>query len=152
MALIYDQDYFYALFQSFEYPIKIEKSIYFENYFLHFVGLYNDTIKDGIHGFSGSSKGWKYVELHWVWLMLTKRSTFENYGKPILRFRFISDNINSNKEGWIIDDIVFRGYDISGRVSELKDDKIKAFPNPTNGKVFFEVPEKYKYWLIFNVV
>ena len=118
----------------------------------NFIGLYNDTIKGGNYGFSGSSNGWKYVEFHWVWIMVTKSSSLENYGKSIIRFRFISDNINTNKEGWIIDDIVFRGYDISGKVNELKDEKIKAFPNPTNGKISFDIPEKYSFNLMIEII
>jgi len=109
----------------------------------NFIGLYNDTIKGGNYGFSGRSNGWQYVEFHWVWIMKTKSATHENYGKPIIRFRFISDNINTNKEGWIIDDIVFRGYDISGKVKELNDAKIEIFPNPTRGKLYLNIPEKY---------
>ncbi|MCB9002387.1 MAG: T9SS type A sorting domain-containing protein [Bacteroidales bacterium] len=118
----------------------------------NFIGLYNDTIKGGNYGFSGSSYGWQYVELHWVWIMLTKSSTFENYDKSIIRFRFISDNISTNKEGWMIDDIVFRGYDISGGINEMKKGQIKAFPNPTNGKIFFNFPEKYNSNLKVEII
>ena len=118
----------------------------------NFIGLYNDTIKGGHYGFSGSSHGWQYVELHWVWIMRTKSLDYENYNNSIIRFRFISDNVNTNKEGWMIDDIVFRGYDISGGINEMKKDQIKAFPNPTNGKVFFNVSEKYRSNLKIEII
>ncbi|NOU20054.1 MAG: T9SS type A sorting domain-containing protein [Bacteroidales bacterium] len=118
----------------------------------NFIGLYNDTIKGGKYGFSGNSKGWQYAEFHWVWIMRTKGSTPENYDKSILRFRFISDNVNTNKEGWLIDDIVFRGYDISGKVSEFKDNQIKVFPNPTTGKIFFNYPDKYNLNIKIDII
>lgn len=110
----------------------------------NFIGLYQDTLKGGTYGFSGNSNGWQYVELHWVWLMRTKSTSPTWFDNVIVRFRFISDDINTNKDGWMIDDIIVRGYSVIGSVNKLGYEHISAFPNPTNGIVEFIIPSKYE--------
>jgi len=107
------------------------------NLFKNLIGVYSDTIKGGEFGFSGKSNGWQYVEIYWLWLMKTKQTSIY----PIVRFRFVSDEINTNKDGWMIDDIVFRCYDVIGNVNKPINESIKAFPNPTNGLVKFSLPD-----------
>jgi hypothetical protein len=101
----------------------------------NFIGIYNDTIMGSEYGFSGRSDGWQYVELYWWWAALTsgKNAQIERLAKPLIRFRFVSDSINTQKEGWMIDDIVFRGYDVGGAISEQIRQSIEIFPNPSNG-------------------
>ena len=66
-------------------------------------------------------------------LTSVKNAQIESLDNPIIRFRFVSDNINTQKEGWVIDNIIFRGYDIGGAISEQNRQSIEIFPNPTNG-------------------
>lgn len=95
----------------------------------NFINIPQDTILGGEYGFSGRSNGWQYTELYWQWLILVKdRFPMEN---PIIRFRFVSDNIQTNKEGWMIDHIVFRGYRAFGNVDDMTQNNIKIYPNPT---------------------
>lgn len=102
-----------------------------------FNGLYTDTIRGGEYAFSGRSDEWQYVELYWFWLAITKKSG--PFTDPvILKFRFISDAIQTDKEGWLIDDIVFRGYDLVGNIGNARDEKIKVYPNPSNGIVYLD--------------
>jgi hypothetical protein len=105
-----------------------------------FINIYDDTIKGGNYGYSGESLEWKYVEIYWWWLALTKQQFNSN---PVVRFRFISDNTNNNRDGWMIDDIVFRGYSVTGTANESSMDEIRAYPNPSNSLVKFNIPEKY---------
>lgn len=102
------------------------------NVYNSFIGLYSisDTISGGVPAFSGLSNGWIYTELHWVWFALTKKIEVEPENCPILKFRFMSDSIDTNKDGWMIDRIVFRGYSVSGEVRTQIDSGIKVFPNP----------------------
>jgi hypothetical protein len=109
----------------------------------NYIGLYKSTIKGGYYGFSGSSGGWKYVELYWLWRELLKSSTYGFNEMPLIRFRFISDNINTHKEGWMISDIIIRVYSAFGAVPKLLADQVSVFPNPGYGPVFFDFPEKY---------
>lgn len=95
----------------------------------NYINIPQDTIIGGEYGYSGRSNGWQYTELYWQWLILVK----ERYPivNPIIRFRFVSDNIQTNKEGWMIDHIVFRGYEATGNVKDKTKNNIKIFPNPT---------------------
>lgn len=97
----------------------------------NFIGLYEGTILDGKLGFSGKSNDWQYVELYWYWCAVTK-SLSEELNYPIIRFNFISDDIDNSKEGWMIDDIVFRGYDIGGNIPINSDEVFFLYPNPSN--------------------
>jgi len=99
----------------------------------HFMGLYEGNISGGDYGFSGKSGGWQYVELYWQWLALVKKNSALDYpDTPIIRFRFVSDHTNTNKEGWMIDHVIFRGYDVSGKVESIEKNHIEIYPNPTN--------------------
>lgn len=97
-----------------------------------FYGLYSDddTIINGINSFTGNSHNWEYVEIRWIWLGLTKSTDLEINYNPILKFRFVSDEINNNKDGWMIDELVIRRYDVSGNIQNNKKSEISIFPNP----------------------
>jgi hypothetical protein len=108
----------------------------------NFIGLYTDTIKGGENGFSGKSDGWQYVELYWWWVALTntKSALSLNFDSPVIRFRFKSDDLNKYKEGWMIDDLVLRGYDVGGEISEFPFSGFYIFPNPAADFIQFKFP------------
>jgi hypothetical protein len=115
---------------------------------VNFVGLYEDTLKGGEFGFSGRSDNWQYVELYWRWIGLTKSTTVD-IDTPLIRFRFVSDEINTNKEGWMIDDIVFRGYSLNDAIDQGQKMQTAIFPNPTHGVINFETKnDKFKHIII----
>lgn len=97
-----------------------------------FNGLYTeiDTIIGGRNAFTGNSDNWEYVELHWVWLGLTKSANLEINYNPLFKFKFVSDEINNSKDGWMIDELVIRRYDISGNINDNNKSEILLFPNP----------------------
>jgi len=111
----------------------------------NFIGLYKDTITGGKYGYSGNSGHWEYVEFYWWWIALTKN----DYDNLLVKFSFISDSVNSHKAGWMIDDIVFRGYSITGSVEKSNTGQPELFPNPTDGLISFEFPESIerKYYI-----
>lgn len=113
-------------------------------YHIHsnFIGLYEDTIRGGEYGFSGRSNNWQYVELYWWWIALVK-STSMNIYSPRIRFRFISDDINTNKEGWMIDGMVFRGYEINDAIDKNIINNAISFPIPSSEIVKFNLQELY---------
>lgn len=108
----------------------------------HFTGLYSDidTIVGGIPAFSGSTSEWIYTEFHWRWMALVKSSYSEPTSYPVLRFRFVSDDNNSGKDGWAINRIVFRAYDISGSVEERINSIANVYPNPVSDLLNIEIP------------
>jgi hypothetical protein len=105
---------------------------------INFIGLYEGTIWNGNYGFSGKSNGWQYVELYWYWCAVTK-SISEELDYPIIRFSFISDDTDNPREGWMIDDIVFRGYDIGGTIENNESEKTVIFPNPSNDYIIINL-------------
>ena len=107
----------------------------------YYEGLYdeNDTITGGIPAYSGSSNGWRKVELYWWWLAVLKKSC-SDWGTFKIKFRFISDSISNNKDGWIIDNIEFKGYDVCGNVNNNPlADKILIKQNPAFDNIILEL-------------
>ncbi len=97
--------------------------------FFTYQNLYNadDTLKGGIHGFSGTSDEWIYTRIQWVWEFPIKKIAPDNF---IIRFNFISDEIQTNKDGWMIDNIVLSFAKLPGSIAEFDNQNIQIFPNP----------------------
>ncbi len=92
--------------------------------------LYSDinTLYNSEFGFSGKSDGWINTTL--VWYEPRVRQNISD--TMIVRFNFISDEIDNPKEGWMIDNIRSFALDIGGDLPENKDDDshILISPNP----------------------
>ncbi len=72
-------------------------------------------------GFSGKSDGWEQFSFYW---------NYPPSDTLWVKFKFASDNIQTNKEGWIIDDIIFN-YDLGIGITESeKINDYKLSPNP----------------------
>jgi len=98
----------------------------------HADGFYshNDTINGGIPAFSGNSGGWVYSEYYWWWVALVNDWPDDSL---IVRFNFKSDSINTYKAGWMIDDIRFNGYEVSGAIDEnISHNSLSVYPNPVS--------------------
>ncbi len=108
----------------------------------HFTGLYTgeDTLSGGVPAFTGSAGEWIYTELHWVWLALVKSSGSTIQGRPMIRFRFLSDSIDTDRGGWAINRMVFRGYDVSGSVDPTPDGRSLIYPNPATDYLHISFP------------
>jgi len=97
-----------------------------------------DTIIGNIPAFSGHTNDWTYSEFYWYWEGLIKQI----YDSVIVRFCFKSDSINNNKEGWLIDQILFNAYMVVGDIEIKNENDINIYPNPTNDKLNVEIQEK----------
>lgn len=73
-----------------------------------------DTLANGEFGFSGSSE-WKTTILQWIWMLPVKQQPSDTM---IVRFNFLSDGIQTNKDGWIIDNIVIGEVDLGSSIKE----------------------------------
>ena len=89
-----------------------------------------DTLFNGKNGFSGKSDEWNYSAFTWYYCIGVKDEVPDSM---MIRFNFISDEIQTNKEGWMIDDIVLHS-DICGSVKEDISNNMSACvqPNPVN--------------------
>ncbi len=118
-----------------------------------FIGLPESTIGGGEFGFSGISDGWQYVELYWFWFALVKKSNADYSDFPMIRFRFISDGIETQKEGWMIDDIIFRGYEVSGNIDDYSRFNALVYPNPSSSVITLRIPptsEDALYYVVYD--
>ncbi len=99
-----------------------------------YIYSFNDTLIDGNYGFSGNSDGW--IKSGFFWYNMMVKNTKSWGDTAIIRFNFISDSVNTDKEGWLIDDIRFFWADIGGNVNEtINNSNCKIYPNPTTGKI-----------------
>jgi hypothetical protein len=90
----------------------------------------NDSLINGKVGFSGKSKGWIYSRIQWVWVFVLKQYS----DTIILRFNFLSDSIQTNKAGWIIDDFMISYVDQGSGVNNIskRATYLEISPNPIN--------------------
>lgn len=108
----------------------------------------NDSLINGQLGFSGTDTSWKTTNIGWP-LMGVKSSA--QYDTILFRFNFISDSIQTNKDGWMIDDIRLYAVFYSGleKKSLLPS---QAFPNPCNQEICFRTnaPSNNQRLSIYN--
>lgn len=91
---------------------------------------YFDTLSNGELGFSGKSDGWVTTQFGWALCPVKSNSNFDFNGMMLVRFNFLSDSINNNKEGWLIDDIVLYGIEMGNSTHQLEHQQFKLYPNP----------------------
>jgi len=97
------------------------------------LNLYNlyDTLYNGEFGFSGHSNGW--ITTMFSWHYIPVKNDIDVIGDTmIVRFNFISDSIENNKEGWMIDNIKLYSVDLGGGINDAKSLKFNIAPNPMN--------------------
>lgn len=102
--------------------------------------LPTSTIYDGQTAFSGSSGGWITNTIDF-WCMAVRSSSAADTFR--LRFTFISDSVETNQDGWMIDDLLFT--DMGGFCSGIDENttsfSIQAFPNPSETQIEFTSQE-----------
>jgi len=111
----------------------------------------SDTLYNGEYGFSGRSNGWIHTSFAWTHLVC---KTFPP-DTMIVRFNFISDNINNPKEGWMIDDIRLFSIDLGSGVHELYNSKgdMNIYPNPSSDYLTLKLSQNTKATIkIYNLL
>lgn len=95
----------------------------------------SDTLINGNFGYSGTSD-WKTTILQWIWALPVKYISTDSL---IIRFNFISDGNQTNKDGWIIDNIVVGDVDMGSSIQENKNAfESSIFPNITSNYFQFK--------------
>ncbi len=103
-----------------------------ENWFLEKLYSDTDTLFNGEYGFSGNSNGWITTKFSWFDIPSSVKSLHSLGDTMIIRFNFISDNFETNNEGWMIDNIKLYSVDLGGGVDEIKPLEFSIYPNPMN--------------------
>ena len=108
---------------------------------INFYDSFLDTIQGNIPAFTGTHNTWEYsaIKFQWVIPVMPTYSGGDNKSpyncpKVMFRFNFKSDSIQTNKAGWIIDDLAIRIYDIGSGINENHQSSfnVEVFPNPIN--------------------
>ncbi len=113
----------------------------------HSMNLYSteDMLYNGENGFSGRSDGWVRTAFAWEILPVgNSRSTIAD--TAILRFNFISDSLQNNREGWLIDHIKVYSCEGTGNVHDLQfePDLFTLLPNPTTAATVVKMNNTYQ--------
>lgn len=94
---------------------------------------YSDSLANGEWGFSGKSDGWVTTQFGWAICPVKSNINFDPYADTMLvRFNFVSDSIDNNKEGWMIDNIILYAIELGGSVEQLERPSFKLYPNPAH--------------------
>lgn len=111
--------------------------------FYGFDSLNVDTMPNGEMAFTGTDSSWSDI-----WFCFS--NSYIGYGTGILsaRFRFVSDSVDSGKDGWMIDNIIGRET-IRHTVAEVEQTEyLKVYPTNTTGRVHIEAKKLQEYHII----
>ncbi len=104
-----------------------------------------DTINTNEYCFSGTDNNWRDV-----WLCLS--NAYANQNDSILfRFTFKSDSINTNKEGWMLDNFLASRTIVHPVKENSQIDNLVVYPNITDGIVNVEMKKKSDTDAIHNI-
>lgn len=96
----------------------------------------NDTLYNGEPGFSGRSDDWETSSFEW-WYCIGVKDEYPD--SLMIRFNFISDEVASDKEGWMIDNIQLMAFECSA-VNELENPVTASVsPNPVNERSILSI-------------
>lgn len=113
--------------------------------------MYNthaDSLFNGEWGFSGRSDGWVWSDFGWHECPV-KSTPGTRPDTMIVRFNFISDSVDTNKEGWMIDNIVLFAIPLGGNVEVAQQEELNVYPNPSSDFISVQVEREYQELELF---
>ena len=96
-----------------------------------------DTLFNGKNGVSGTISDWKESNLY-MRLYTPLQVVADSL---MIRFNFISDSINTNKEGWMIDDLKLSLIVPYDNINENENTAIHIYPSPSRDQINIELKE-----------
>lgn len=94
----------------------------------------SDTLFNGDFGFSGNSGGWVSTIFAWHYIPVKHPDVIGD--TMFIGFNFISDSIQTAKEGWMIDNIKLFSVDLGGGVKERINLNFNLYPNPASNILY----------------
>jgi hypothetical protein len=106
--------------------LDTDPEVYINGYNFYTVA---DTITGGIPAFTGTANDWIFAQFEWAWQIGVKSSFHDSL---TIRFSIKSDSVETNQEGWLIDNLNLVLYDCTSGIESLKTKTYtsKVFPNP----------------------
>lgn len=133
---------------SFDYGAtwqNVFNNPYVYNYFGH-DPQNQDTLLTGDYAFSGTDSTWKDI---WLCYSLSWLSVISDSIK--VRFTFVSDSINNNKEGWLIDNMHAHVTMTHPVKENASNEYFNVYPNPTKGIINIELQRMNEFHIIENM-
>ncbi|MCH2044318.1 MAG: hypothetical protein MK212_09235 [Saprospiraceae bacterium] len=117
----------------------------FDNPYVHnyygFDSTNIDTLSNGEIGFTGTDSTWRNV-----WACFD----FSWFPDLELRYRLCTDSVQTNQEGWMIDDLII-GITIAHTVNRTEQTNyLEVYPNPSTGRVYINALKTQKKMLGFG--
>ncbi|MCH2044319.1 MAG: T9SS type A sorting domain-containing protein [Saprospiraceae bacterium] len=95
-----------------------------------------DTLKNGELGFTGTDSTWRNVEVFFD-------SCSIGYGNRAFELRYVlcTDSVQTNQEGWVIDDVVVSMYVQGGSSVKrtVEATYLEVYPNPSTGLINIDI-------------
>lgn len=105
-----------------------------------------DSLETGEFAFSGTDSTWRDIWLCFDWSYLL------NYDSVVFRYRFVSDSVDNQKEGWMIDNMrIHMTWVHTVAKSPEQAYKMKVYPTTTTGRVQIEGEKINEYYVIENM-
>lgn len=101
-----------------------------------------DTIGSGEYAFSGTDTNWRNIWLCFDYSFMSLTDTF------YFRFTSISDSVDNNKEGWMIDNFYTGITGVHTVKQEEQADYLKIYPTPTKGVINIEAQKLMQFHII----
>jgi len=113
--------------------------------FYGYDSLNADTLSGGEYAFSGTDSTWRDI---WLCFDMSWLQQFQWNDTLLFRFTLLSDSVNNNKEGWLIDNMLSH-ITIVHTIKETEQDKyLNVYPNPANNIVHIQAEKIMDFHII----
>ena len=106
-----------------------------------------DTLAGGEFAFSGTDSTWRVI---WLCFDLSWLQLFQPNDTLLFRFTLLSDSVNNNKEGWMIDNMLSRVTIIhTAKDNEQEQENyLNVYPNPASNIVHIQAQKIMDFHII----
>lgn len=126
-------------------------SVFNDPYVYNFYGFApgdTGTAANGVQGFTGTDSAWTDV---WLCFQMSWLQQWSMSDTVQFRYTFYSDSVDTQKEGWMIDNMQMHITIVHTAKGEQKDAYQKVYPSVTNGIVHIETMAFNEFHIIENM-
>ena len=89
--------------------------------------------------FTGTTTEWKHSGYYWVWWLPERLDKIQDCTIPpdtlLVRFVFVNDSVQTNHDGWMIDNLEVFDVEPVGAVETTNKHHLEIFPNPARNQI-----------------
>ena len=104
-----------------------------------------DTLPGGEFAFSGTDSTWRDI---WLCFDLSWLQQFNWNDTALFRFTFLSDSVNNNKEGWLMDNLLSHITFIHTVKEVEQENYLLVYPNPASSIIHIQAQKIMNYHII----